>query len=88
MNTDTPEWGRYTRNGRRLFAHILDRPMGPILFKGMKDKIRKARMVYDGAEIKVGNHWTQAHVKEDAVLDIPGTTLPDEEDTVIELELA
>ena len=36
-----PEWGRYTRRGDRLYAHILDRGIGPINLRGLrKDQLR------------------------------------------------
>ena len=35
-----PEWGRYTRNGNKLYAHILERGIGPIALQGLKAKVK------------------------------------------------
>lgn len=84
-----PEWGRYTQNGNKLYAHILDRGIGPVYFQGLKGKVRKARLLADGAELKVEVPWMAGHYGDTATgafIDLP-ITLPDDTDTVIELEL-
>ena len=47
-----PEWGRYTQKGNRLHAHIYDRGIGPINFRGLSGKIKQARLLADGSEVK------------------------------------
>lgn len=84
---EKPEWGRYTQNGNKLFAHIYDRGIGPICFKGMNDKIKKARFLADGSEIKLDRPWNTNDFSSDAFISLAGQKLPDEKDTVIELEL-
>ena len=40
-----PEWGRWTRQGSRLFAHVLDRGIGPVNLRGMEGKVAYARLL-------------------------------------------
>ncbi|NLG84606.1 MAG: alpha-L-fucosidase [Firmicutes bacterium] len=82
-----PEWGRFTRRGNRLYAHILERGVGPVVLRGLAGRIAYARLLADGAEIAVGRPWNAAEYPEDAFLSFPGAELPDEWDTVVELVL-
>lgn len=85
-----PEWGRYTRNGSKLYAHVYDRGIGPIYFEGLKGKIGKARLLRDGTELKVETPWMAeeySDIKSGAFISLAGAKLPDERDTVIELHL-
>ena len=85
-----PEWGRYTQNGRFLYAHIFDRGIGPIYFQGLKGKIKRARLLADGSELKSGTMWMAeqySDIEGGAFISLPGGDLPDELNTVIELEL-
>lgn len=82
-----PEWGRYTQNGKKLYAHIYDRGIGPMNFVGLADKVESARLLRDGAEIKLSTPWNAASFKGDAFIVLESQKLPDELDTVIELRL-
>jgi alpha-L-fucosidase len=82
-----PEWGRFTQNGKRLFAHVYERGIGPTCLKGLNGKIKKARLLADGSEIKLERPWNTQEFPDDAFIDLKGQQLPDEKDTVIELEL-
>ncbi|TMV51920.1 alpha-L-fucosidase [Paenibacillus mesophilus] len=85
-----PEWGRYTRNGNKLYAHVYDRGIGPIYFEGLKGKIVKARLLRDGTELKVETPWMAeeySDIESGAFISLSGAKLPDERDTVIELYL-
>ncbi|MGW9128705.1 alpha-L-fucosidase [Paenibacillus chitinolyticus] len=85
-----PEWGRYTQNGNRLYAHVYDRGIGPIYFEGLKGKIEKARLLRDGTELKVEVPWMAleySDIENGAFINLAGARLPDESDTVIELHL-
>jgi Alpha-L-fucosidase len=84
---DKPEWGRYTLNGKKLYAHIYDRGIGPLGFKGLNNKIRKACFLADGSEVKLEKPWNTVEYADYAFINIIGQKLPDEKDTVIELEL-
>ncbi|WP_080831819.1 alpha-L-fucosidase [Cohnella massiliensis] len=85
-----PEWGRYTRKGDKLYAHVYDRGIGPIYFQGLKGKIKQARLLRDGSELSVSVPWMADHYSDTdtgAFILLKGAELPDEWDTVIELEL-
>ncbi|HYH02559.1 MAG TPA: alpha-L-fucosidase [Bacillota bacterium] len=83
-----PEWGRYTRKGNLLYAHIYERGIGPLMLRGLNGKIIKARLLADGSEIKLERPWNVRDYPEYAFLDFPTSLLPDEIDTVVELELS
>lgn len=82
-----PEWGRYTQKGTALYAHIYDRGIGPINFAGLNGKVKRARLLADGAEIKLDLPWNAKGFKEDIFMHFDSQMLPDEKDTVIELTL-
>ena len=87
---DKPEWGRYTQRGNKLYAHVFDRGIGPIYFQGLKGRIKKARLLSDGSELKVETPWMAEQYSDTgsgAFIHLAGGELPDEIDTVIELEL-
>ncbi len=85
-----PEWGRYTQNGNKLYAHVFDRGIGPVYFAGLKGRIKRARLLRDGTELKVELPWMAEQYSDidgGAFITLKGARLPDERDTVIELEL-
>jgi len=84
---ERPEWGRYTQNGKKLYAHILDRGIGPICLLGLEGKIKKARFLHDKSEVKIDRPWHVSKSPNDAFLIIPSYELYDDKDTVIEIEL-
>ena len=82
-----PEWGRFTSKGNRLFAHILDRGIGPVNLRCMEGKIAYARLVSDGSEVRLDRPWKSGEFPEDAFITFQSAALPDEWDTVVELVL-
>ncbi len=84
---EKPEWGRYTQNGKYIYAHIYERGIGPTAFKGLAGKIKKARLLSDNSEIKVEKPWNAGEYSDYAFINFGSTTLPDPIDTVVELEL-
>jgi alpha-L-fucosidase len=82
-----PDWGRYTQQGTRLYAHIYERGIGPINLRGLASRVRKARYLADGSEIRLERPWMTAEYPQDAFLNFPTARLPDEIDTVVELEI-
>ncbi len=82
-----PEWGRYTQKGNRIYAHVYERGIGPINFRGLSGKIKRARLLADGSELKLDKSWVTTDYPDDAFIDFESSRLPDELDTVIELEL-
>lgn len=86
-----PDWGRFTRNGDILFAHVFESPIGPLCLPNLKGKIDRARLAADGSELPLIATWnTHAYPKHEFVnFGIPYHStfpLPDKADTVIELE--
>ncbi len=82
-----PEWGRYTRKGNLLYAHVYERGIGPINLRGLSGKIKRVRLLADGSELKLEKLWMTADYAQDAFVDFAGSRLPDVLDTVLELEL-
>ncbi len=82
-----PEWGRYTLNGNKLYAHIYERGVGPINISGMKGKIKKARLLQDCSEMPVKEYWNTKDNLKDEFISFTESKLPDEIDTVVEFEL-
>lgn len=54
---EKPEWGRYTRNGNKLYAHIMEESIGAISLPGIKGKVLKARRLSDGYEMHLLTPW-------------------------------
>lgn len=86
-NLPKPEWGRFTRKGNRLYAHILDRGIGPVNLRGLEGKVAYARLLADGSEVSLSRPWNVGEYPEDAFITIASAELPDEWDTVVELVL-
>lgn len=87
-----PEWGRYTQNGKKLYAHIFEESIGAINLEGLGGKINKVRLLQDGSEMIPSKPWNVMEYPNDAFINFgtPETwsfPLPDEIDTVVELEL-
>ena len=88
-----PEWGWYTKKGDRLFAHVLEQPIGPLGFTGIPEKsVGAIRVLADGSEVKRGESWVTASYSDVAFAclgEIPHFSypLPDETDTVLEITL-
>jgi alpha-L-fucosidase len=82
-----PEWGRYTQKDKLLYAHIFEKGIGPINLVSLNGKVKKARLLSDASEIQVRQFWNTSEFGDDVFVSFPGLNLPDEIDTVIELEL-
>lgn len=89
---EKPEWGRWTKNGKYLYAHIFEEQVGAICLKGLKNKIKKIRRLSDFSEIKESDYWNLMEYRENSFFHLyPSMAcsypLPDEKDTVIRIEL-
>ena len=87
VGLEKPEWGRYTGNGKKLYAHILDRGIGQIHLEGLAGKVLSARLLSDGSEVNMDHPWNEEHNTEDAFLNLRTAGLPDDTDTVVEIDL-
>ena len=60
-----PEWGRYTKKGSTVYAHILEPVIGPVGLVGLPaDKVTSIRRLEDGAELKRGESWVTASYRD------------------------
>ncbi|CAM3214895.1 alpha-L-fucosidase [Paenibacillus lupini] len=87
-----PEWGRYTRKGNKLYAHLFEESVGPINLVGLAGRVKHARLLSDGAEVFVSRPWNASLYQEDAFFNFARPEhstypLPDERDTVVEITL-
>lgn len=82
-----PEWGRYTARPGALYAHLLDRGIGPTNLRGLEGKVQYARLLADGSEIRLDRPWNAAEYPDDLFISLPNAELPDPADTVIKLVL-
>lgn len=88
-----PEWGYYTRNGDRLYAHVFEPPVGPLALVGV-DPERIAAIEVGGQRISRAESWLIDAYPDTAFVsfgegDASFTySLPDEIDTVVTIVLS
>ena len=87
-----PEWGRFTQRGKFLYAHVMEEQVGAICLNNMAGKIKKLRLLKDNSEILLTNYWNLKEYSEHAFFFFDKKAsdcypLPDEIDTVVEIEL-
>lgn len=89
-----PDWGRFTRNVKtgKIYAHVFEQSIGAVCVENLAGKVGSIRLLKDGSEIPVTRPWNTHDYPEDLFFNfgIPdGATypLPDDIDTVVELEL-
>lgn len=82
-----PAWGRFTQRGNILYAHILERPIGPIPLLGLGEKVRRAWLLKDGSEVRLDRPWNVGKKLEDIFMVLPEGELPEPLDTVVALEM-
>jgi alpha-L-fucosidase len=87
-----PEWGRFTRRGDKLYAHVQEAQAGAVCLPGLAGKIGKMRLLADGSEIRPASHWNLAEYGEHAFFFLNPETadnypLPDKTGTVVEITL-
>jgi len=93
VNLPKPEWGYYTKDGKNLYAHVFEQPIGPIALTGIhREQIQRMSFVHDDSEVRISNSWTTlafqnvcfAQYGEIGAYTYP---LPDAVDSVIKIEL-
>jgi alpha-L-fucosidase len=87
-----PEWGRFTQNGNKLYAHIMHPQLAHINLKNYQDKVVKARLLRDKTELYIENNWWGDTTTNNVFINIKKPTyqhynLPDKINTVFEIEL-
>ena len=87
-----PDWGWYTRGAGKLYAHVLEAPLGPLPLTGLvPERIGTVRRLADGGEVVRGESWVTSAYENLAFVSfgtVPQYTypLPDPIDTVLEIE--
>jgi alpha-L-fucosidase len=88
---EKPEWGRFTQNGKKLYAHVLEEAVGGIILPGLAGNIENLRLLSDGSEIKPAQYWNLSEYPKDAFFFLTRSNdnypLPDIKDTVVEITL-
>jgi alpha-L-fucosidase len=89
-----PDWGRYTRNGNIVYAHLFEEPIGPIPLTGIApEQIRRITLLRDGSEARDATLALGARNNRHTQFVTLGQdpnhtyTLPDPCDTVLRIEL-
>ena len=84
---------RYTAKGKHIYAHVLEQTIGPVAVKGINPgDIKSARLLSTGAELAVADTWTTSNYPDYTFIALGPVAhntykLPDETDTVIDIEL-
>ena len=89
---DKPEWGRYTRSGNKIYAHVMEPQAGAIPLTGIHGKIKKLRRLSDNSEVKLTDYWNLKEYSQNQFFFLNADTcdsypLPDARDTVVEVTL-
>ena len=89
---EKPEWGRYTQKGNKLYAHITEESIGAIALPGVKGRVKKARRLSDGFEMRMLTPWVAKEFPDCEFINysVPecfSFTVDETVDEVIELEL-
>lgn len=86
---DKPEFGRITRNGKKLYYHVCEPQVGFVPLTGISaDEVKKVRLLADGTELKIERNWITNNYPDVVFVSLGECPdLPDSVDTVIEVEL-
>jgi alpha-L-fucosidase len=76
-----PDWGRWTRKGNIVYAHLFEEPIGPIPLTGIgREQVKSVRLLRDGSEVKDGKLSLGARKKLDTMFvtlgEDPNDTIP------------
>lgn len=87
-----PEWGYYTQNGKKLYAHVFEPPIGPLGLAGLGDQVKKVRLLADSSELKISQPWNTFDFTDYVFVNFGEPEhlthpLPDDVNTVLMLEL-
>lgn len=84
-----PEYGRFTRNGDRLYVHVYENTIGPLPLFGLKrEDIIAIRRLVDGSEVPISTSWVHSDYPDTVFADLGyDPVLPDPVDTVLEVHL-
>lgn len=86
---EKPEFGRITRNGKKLYFHIYENTIGPVPLLGIqKENVKHIRYLATGAEVPISTSWVHSDYPNIVFADLgPNPVLIDSTDTVLEVTL-
>ncbi len=86
---EKPDFGRVTKNGKKLYFHVFDNPIGYLPLPGVKpEEIKRIRLLSTGAEMAIEKNWITDNYPDICFTSFgPDPRLPDEADTVVMVEL-
>ena len=87
-----PEWGRYTRKGDTVYAHVFEPPIGPLHLEEIPaSEVEALHLLCDGTPLAVASDWKVGAYPGATFVEIGALTkdcrLPDPVDTVLEIRL-
>ena len=84
-----PEYGRITRNGKKLYYHVMESQVGYVYLPGVdRNEVKKIRLLKDRSELKIADNWITGNYPGYVFVSLGASPLlPDPVDTVIEVEL-
>ena len=65
-----PDWGRLTRRGDTVYAHILEQPLGAVCIPGLRGRAKDIRRVADGAQAYAATGWVTDPYPDDLFLSL------------------
>ena len=85
---EKPDYGRLTRNGNKLYVHMFENTIGPVPLQGIKaETIQRIRLLSTGQEIPISRSWVHSDYPNLVFANLgENPILPDETDTVLEVE--
>lgn len=88
-NMPKPENGRITKNGNKLYYHVMENSIGSVPLYGInRNDVKKIRLLSDGTELKPVDNWMVNNYPDIVFVEISATPyLPNQIDTVVEIEL-
>ena len=86
---DKPDYGRITQNGKKLYYHVMDNPIGGVPLTGIHEEdIQKIRLLYSNSELRIEKGWITNNYPGMVFVVLGNNPIPpDETDTVIEVTL-
>ncbi|AXE37376.1 alpha-L-fucosidase [Acidipropionibacterium virtanenii] len=88
-----PDWGWWTAGHQKLYAHVMEPPIGPLLLDGLdRDQVASVHLLADGSELPLVDSWTVVGGRSRAMVSFGpqpewSYPLPDPIDTVLEVRL-
>ncbi len=86
---EKPDFGRVTKNGKNLYFHVFDNPIGYLPLPGVKpEEVKRIRLLSSGTEMFIEKTWITENYPDICFTSFgPDPRLPDENDTVVLVEL-